>query len=296
MFKLIDGGKKTENALLPARALHFERSRQLARHEVRASVLRNTDIESWKQAIKLVWEELRRINRLSILKVNTIDAWLGEHPLPDLPENRLIASGEVLMPFGENEVRQCEAVMRYEWFGLLSDVWYALNWGTSRPLEMACQMWERRGKELSQLSFLDPKRLQDYCREAVREQLMCAIGGVMGRYKRGGWENVKIEDREGCIAAYHCGPLLNNADAAGINIGGLQINLGPALEGDDFATFNRIIEGSFNLYGKYEAPIVIQYKRAIERGLLPPPLHAYEKRIRELQAIVDAGPKPIIKK
>ncbi len=67
----------------------------------------------------------------------------------------------------------------------------------------------------------------------------------------------------------------------------IRENIGQ-IEDDDFAIFIKIMENYYRMYGKWLAPIPILYKRAIERGLLPPPIRSYEKRIRELQALITA--------
>ncbi len=290
MLQLLEGGKSSDNVVLPSRALQFERSKQLVRQQIMNDILAKPDVPSWQNAVRGAWPELKSIGRKSALKASTIEDWLTEHPLPNTPENSLLSTREIRMPFDRNEARQYEAVMREEWDWLMDDLLSLLRWRTNDYLDQARSILEMRGKRINNITLLEPVELKKYCRAAVKEVLAAAVGNVAHRYKRFGG-SYKIYDHEATIAAHHCGPLLANAEPTGIVLGKVEINFGAPIEDDDFAVFVKVMENYYRMYGKWLAPISILYKRAIERGLLPPPIRSYETRIRELETLIAASRK-----
>ncbi|MBP6084809.1 hypothetical protein KA517_01055 [Candidatus Gracilibacteria bacterium] len=287
MLQIIDGGKSHDVVVLPPRALHFERSKQIVRQQIMDSIAANPDISSWQAALDQAWPELKRIGRQSPLKASTINEWLAQHPLPNTPENQLLSGGEIRIPFGSNEVRQYEAVMRAEWDWLIGDLLSFLSWGTNHNFDDAKTVLATRGKRINQLNLLAPMELKKYCRAAIKETLAAAVGDLANRYKRSGWGNIKIYDRVACVAAHHCGPLIANAEPAGVLIEKVEIHFGFPIKDDDFAIFTKVIEEHHRRYGKWEGSPALLYKRAIERGLLPPPIRSYETRIREIEALIE---------
>ncbi|MBP7057363.1 hypothetical protein KBB08_02640 [Candidatus Gracilibacteria bacterium] len=288
MLQVIDGGKSSDVVVLPPRALHFEKSKQIVRQQIMDGIQANADVPSWQTAIRRAWPSLKNIGRKSPLKASTIDEWLAQYPLPNTPENQLLSSGEIRLPLDANEIRQYEAVMREEWDWLISDILRFLRWNTAAHFENAKITLAERGKKINQLNLLAPADLKKYCRAAIKETLAASVSDIANRYKRSGWQNIKIHDPVACIAAHHCGPLVTDAKPTEILIGGAKIQFGLPIGDNDFAIFTEVMAGYYQAYGKWQGRPAVLYQRAIKRGLLPPPIRSYESRIRELEALFAA--------